>query len=169
MVDLVAVSRRVADTLDRSAPLKAMVSTVGWGKRPRYTYGGPFPEVRVAPSRAPVARRQALGTGAGPDRLPPQLTQAGIEVAIATESESFAEEAEEAAWRIAALVESALAQNARLADADGGDHLVNSLELGTVAQVPDTVGKARVALTVMVTVQVIEDLVLNTDVPAEGA
>lgn len=165
-MDLVAVSRRVADTLDRSAPLKERVKAVEWGKRPKYTYGDRFPVVRVAPGRVPV-RRVSLGTGSGPDRHPPQLTHGAIEVAIATESGAFADAAEEEAWRIAGLVESALAQNARLADAEGADHLAVSLELGTVTQVPDTVGKARVALTVMVTVSVIEDLVLNSDEAAE--
>jgi len=168
-MDLVAVSERIADTLRRSAPLMAAVRRVEWGSAPSYTYGDEFPLVRAMPGRTPVTRREHIGTGGDPDRHQPQLTQAAMEVAVVTDSHAFTQDAQRSAWGIARLVESALAANVRLADADGGDALCHGLELGTVSSHAPTLGKGMVAVTVMATVLAYEDLViLNSADPEEG-
>ena len=161
-MDLLAISRRVAETLRRDADLMERVAAVEWGAAPRATYGDRFPLVRVSPSLAGVARRQAMGTGTSPDRHGPQLTQGGVEAVIVGDTHAFTADAQAEAWGIVPYVEAALARNARLADADGGDRLVNGIEMGAVTRLAERAGKEREVVTVMLTARLIEDLVLNT-------
>ena len=152
-----AIAKRVLDTLERDASLQAAVGSFEVGDRPKYEYGERFPLVRASPSRAPVHRR-IVGTLGNPDRHPPVETTVPIEVAVVTAVSATNEMAQESAWAIAGLVEGALARNARLADADGGDRLCHTLKVMTKRRHGPNIGTDREALTVVAMASILEDL-----------
>ena len=141
------MTERVADTLRRDSAVMAAVASVEWGSAPSPDFGDAFPLVRVTPGRPPV-RRRAMGTGSGPDLHAPMEVSASIECAVITDRRPTSADAQRDAWAIAQLVEAALARNARLADADGGDRLVHTLELGQVQVSPRLVGRERMGVVV---------------------
>lgn len=152
-----AIRARVADTLRRDAAITAAKVTIDEGDRPKPDFGGSFPLMRVSTSRAPVTRRK-LGTGSNPDRHPRQEASCAVEVIIVSDRHATALESQDSAWALAALAEGAIARNARLADADGGDRLCHTTALKTVRYLGPRPGGEREVLSVAVMVTAIEDV-----------
>jgi len=149
MVDMAAVSRRVLGTLERDTSLKARVRQFRWGNAPIFDYAGSKPLVYVAPSIAPVVRSDA-GSGTDPNRHPPQLVKAAVEVIIVTEAKASPGAAQAQVWELAELAEHALGKNSMLKDADMANPMAASLRISTYNRRGPQVGGPVEALTVLV-------------------
>lgn len=169
-MNVTAVRDRVADTLRRDEAVKGAVKAVVVGDTSRPEYGDDFPLVRVSVSRAPISRR-AVGTPRGPNRHAPQEVRCAVEALVVTAEHATALEAQDAAWALVGLVESALARNRTLVDADGANPLVHTLELKSVRYLGARPGGAREVLNVAVMAVALEDVgevLISAEPEAEG-
>lgn len=148
MVDMAAVSRRVLETLERDTELKAIAKKFRWGNAPIFDYGAQKPLVYVAPSIAPAVRSDA-GSGTDPDRHPPQLVKAAIEVILVTEAHATAARAQAQVWEMARLAEGALGRNSMLRDKNMANPMAAHMRLSTYSRRGPQVGGPVEALTVL--------------------
>ena len=154
-LDLGAMSRRVLDVCQRDAALKAAVRTFRWGNAPLFDYAGSKPLLYVAPSRAPVTRRD-IGAGSGRDRHVPQEVTSAIEVILATAAEPTATRAQAAIWDLARMVEAAIGANSQLRDADSANPMAVTTRISTYQRYGPNVGGTTEALTVLLIVSTYE-------------
>jgi len=143
------VTRRVLGTLDRDTALHARARQSRSLIAPIFDYAGSKPLVYVAPSIAPVVRSDA-GSGTDPNRHPPQLVKAAVEVIIVTEAKASPGAAQAQVWELAELAEHALGKNSMLKDADMANPMAASLRISTYQRRGPQVGGPVEALTVLV-------------------
>ena len=102
--------------------------------------------MRVSPGRVPLLRREDIGTGGDPDRHGWRATVGAFEVARGHRRQARQPPGRRrSSGELVALVEEAVAANARLLDADGVNPLAADLSLKSVQRFGPSIGKDREA------------------------